>query len=109
MGYSVDVNKIIEENVGKNGIEALGVQNGCVSGCRAGVTFYRDTEYNKGGVHDDQEGFYVLEGYGKALFGEEEFDVYPGVSMIAPAGVRHSIKRNNDSSPVKVFWFHSAI
>lgn len=109
MGYSVDAEKLLKENIGKNGIEVLGEANGCVAGCRAGITFYRETEYNKGGVHDDQEGFYVLEGHGKALFADQEFEVYPGVTMIAPAGVRHSIKRDEDSEPVKVFWFHSAV
>ena len=48
-------------------------------------------------------------GHGKALFDDLEFDVYPGLTMIAPAGTKHAIKRNPDSTPVKVFWFHSAV
>ena len=71
--------------------------------------FTKKQSMGKGGVHADQEGFLILEGRGKALFGDQEFDVYPGLTMIAPAGTTHSIKRDADSVPVKVFWFHSAV
>ena len=90
-------------------VRILDEKNGCVAGCNAGITIYSGTEYGKGGRHKDQEGFYVLEGEGMAKFGEEEFPVYPGVAMVAPVGVHHIIKRNPDSVPVKVFWFHSAV
>jgi len=76
---------------------------------RRDLHFYRQTEYKKPGVHNDQEGFLVLEGHGKAKFGNEKFDVYPGLAMIAPAGTPHSIKKDEDSCDVKVFWFHSAV
>ncbi|MCR5402243.1 MAG: cupin domain-containing protein [Butyrivibrio sp.] len=111
MKYYSDSNEAIIEmrKDGKHSCDILTSENGCVAGCKAGFTYYEDTEYGKGGVHDDQEGFLVLEGTGKALFGEQEFDVYPGLTMIAPAGIRHTIKRNEDSEPVKVFWFHSAV
>ncbi len=94
---------------GGHSCDVLTADNGCVAGCKAGFTFYEETEYGKGGVHSDQEGFLVLEGHGKALFDDLEFDVYPGLTMIAPAGTKHAIKRDPDSTPVKVFWFHSAV
>ena len=111
MKYYSDSNEMIKEmrSNGKHSCDVLTAENGYVAGCKAGFTFYEDTEYGKGGVHDDQEGFLVMEGTGKALFGEQEFGVYPGLTMIAPAGTRHTIKRNIDSEPVKVFWFHSAV
>jgi len=111
MVYYSDSNKEIEkmQNEGKHSCDVLTQENGCVAGCKAGFTFYENTEFSKGGVHDDQEGFLVLEGSGRARFGYQEFDVYPGLTMIAPAGVSHSIKKNADSVPVKVFWFHSAV
>lgn len=107
--YYSDSNKFIEKMGDKNSIKFLDEANGCVAGCCAGITFYTSTEYGKGGVHKDQEGFYVLEGEGIAKIGDEEFPVYPGMCMIAPKGVWHCIKRNADSKPVKVFWFHSAV
>ena len=111
MKYYADSNTFIEEMKmkGAHSCDVLTSDNGCVAGCKAGFTFYKETEYGKGGVHTDQEGFLILEGKGKALFGDQEFDVYPGLTMIAPAGTSHSIKRNADSVPVKVFWFHSAV
>ena len=111
MRYYSDSDSAIAEMTGscRNSCEVLTAENGCVAGCRAGFTIYELTEYGNGGVHQDQEGFLVLEGTGKALFGDQEFDVYPGLAMIAPAGVRHSIRKDADSVPVKVFWFHSAI
>ncbi len=111
MRYYADSNSFIEEmkRNGGHSCDVLTAENGCVAGCKAGFTFYEKTEYGKGGVHADQEGFLILEGRGKALFGDQEFDVYPGLTMIAPAGTSHSIKRDIDSVPVKVFWFHSAV
>lgn len=107
--WYVDTNKLIINNGQTGSVRVLDESNGCVAGCNAGITFYTSTEYGKGGKHKDQEGFYVLEGAGMAKFGEEEFEVHEGMAMIVPAGVWHCIKRNQDSVPVKVFWFHAAI
>ncbi|MBR1470256.1 MAG: cupin domain-containing protein [Lachnospiraceae bacterium] len=111
MEYYIDGNKVLEQMhaQGRHACDVLTAEQGCVNGCKAGYTFYADTEYHKGGVHEDQEGFLVLEGTGMAKFDDEEFAVYPGMMMVAPAGVRHTIRRDPDSVPVKVFWFHSAV
>ena len=87
----------------------LSEKNGCVSGCCSGITVCEDTEYGRGGVHDDQEGFFVLSGHGKVILGEEEFSIKEGDSFLAPAGCFHSMKRDMDSEAMKVFWFHSAV
>ena len=43
----------------------LTTENGCVNGCASGTTIYANTEFSDHpGAHDDQEGFYVLEGEG---------------------------------------------
>lgn len=107
--YYSDSNEFNEKLMLENSVRVLDEKNGCVAGCNAGFSIYPGTEYGKGGVHADQEGFLVLEGEGYAKFGDEEFAIYPGMTMIAPAGVRHIFKRNEDSVPVKVFWFHSAV
>lgn len=87
----------------------LGPENGCVDSCCAGVALYPHMDYVQKGCHDDQEGFFVLEGTGFAKVGDEEFPVAPGTSFIAPAGTWHSLRRNEDCPYVAVFWFHSAV
>ncbi len=84
-------------------------RNGAEAGCRTGLLYYRQTEYLQGGVHEDQEGFFVLEGSGSARVGEEEFPLEPGTCFLAPAGVYHTIKRNSGCPYVKLFYFHAAI
>ena len=84
-------------------------RNGCAAGCRTGLLYYRQTEYVQGGVHEDQEGFFVLEGQGRAQVGEEEFPIEPGTSFLAPAGVPHYIKRDESCPYVKLFYFHASV
>lgn len=88
-------------------LELLGEENGCRAGCRTGLLVYRQTEFIQGGVHEDQEGFYVLEGRGRAKVGEEVFSLEPGTSFIAPAGMEHYICRDADCPYIKLFFFHA--
>ncbi|MBQ2803021.1 MAG: cupin domain-containing protein [Lachnospiraceae bacterium] len=104
-----DVKEVMEQSGEQNSYTLLDERNGCVAGCRSGITIYRSTEFGKGGIHEDQEGFFVLSGEGVARIGENEFPIYEGMSFLAPAGVRHTIKSNCKEVPVKVFWFHSAV
>lgn len=63
----------------------------CV-GYRAMFNHFYNKEYIVPyGVHDDHEGFYVIAGTGKMIIDVEEFDLKPGVSMVAPANVPHAI------------------
>ena len=87
----------------------LDEKNGCTAGCKTGVSAYELAEYNKPGVHDDQEGFYVIEGSGWAKVGDQEFRVEPEGSFIVPAHQEHSLKKDLESVPLKVFWFHAAV
>ena len=85
-------------------------ENGCTNGCRSGITEYSNTEFPPHyGAHDDQEGFYVLEGSGFVKLGDEVYEVKAGDSFVALPGVRHTLKSNSEETPLKVFWFHSAI
>ena len=93
----------------KASFDLLTQENGCMAGCKSGITITNKTEFGKFGVHDDQEGFYVLEGEGYAHIGDEEFEIFPGTSFIALPGVEHGIISKSADKPVKVFWFHSAI
>ncbi len=95
---------------GKKSYRLLTAENGCVNGCASGITVYSDYEFSSHpGVHDDQEGFYVLEGEGYAKLDDLEFSIKAGDSFIALPGVAHTVKTKPGSVPVKVFWFHSGI
>lgn len=83
--------------------------HGCVAGCCSGINVYTATEYLTPGVHEDQEGFLVLEGTGWAKVGDEEFRIEPEVAYLAPAGVKHCVKKDPGSKVLKIFWFHSAV
>jgi mannose-6-phosphate isomerase-like protein (cupin superfamily) len=82
---------------------------GAVNEFVLGVTEYYEEDYKTIGVHDFQEGFYIVEGEGTAKIGEEEFDIRPGTSFIAAKGVPHSIKKSPGSVPVKLVWVHGAV
>jgi len=88
--------------------ELLGEKDGCLAGCRTGILIYKQEEYKQGGVHNDQEGFFVLSGRGSAIVGSEEFSLEPGVCFIVPPGEYHSIKRDTSCSCIKLFFFHAA-
>lgn len=85
----------------------LNEENGCTGGCCTGISYYSSVEYTAPAVHDDQEGFYVIQGLGWAKIGEEEFSISPEMSIIVPAGNEHQIKSDNEKNPVYLFWFHA--
>ncbi|MBO4982143.1 MAG: cupin domain-containing protein [Lachnospiraceae bacterium] len=107
----VKLSEILEQEGEKTGYTLLDERHGCLNGSRCGVSFYvRDEyDYEKMGAHEDQEGFFVLEGYGKALIGGEEIDLEPGMCFMIPAHVPHGMKKNRDCAVCKVFWFHAAV
>lgn len=101
---------IAAQGEGKKSYRFLTAENGCTNGCGSGITVYGNTEFSaKPGCHDDQEGFYVLEGEGYAKLDDLEFPIKAGDSFVALAGVRHTIRTKEEDKPVKVFWFHSAV
>ncbi len=70
---------------GRRSVKFLTEANGCINGCCSGVTICSETEFNpEPGFHDDQEGFFVLEGNGFVRLDNEEFEVKAG-------GLIHSI------------------
>lgn len=87
----------------------IGEEQGAVKGYCLGISYYHQTEYGTPGVHEDQEGFYVLAGTGLAKVGDAEFPIRPGTAFLAAKGVPHTMKRNPDSGPVKVLWSHGAV
>lgn len=90
-------------------IQLLDDSYGAVANCVAGVLSYTQEEFIQGGIHEDQEGFYVLEGTGLALVGDMEFPLSPGSCFMVPAGYYHAIKKDKDVPHIKLFFFHAAI
>ena len=105
----VKMAEVIANEGKKTGYTLLDERHGCVNGSKCGVSLYTMEEYGKVGCHDDQEGFFVLEGHGKAMIGDEEIDLEPGVTFMVPAHVGHSMKKDKDCDVCKVFWFHAAV
>jgi len=91
------------------GVKFIGEANGCTRGFCMGIGVYRSEEYNPPGIHEDQEGFYVIQGEGFARVGDEEFAIKPGTFFVALKGVPHSVKAAKGKGPVKVLWAHGAV
>lgn len=87
----------------------IGEEHGAIKGFCLGVSYYDSDEYGTPGVHEDQEGFYILEGSGTARIGDEEFAVSPGSAFIAAKEVPHTMKRDGNSGALKVLWCHGAV
>lgn len=82
---------------------------GAVNDFSMGISEYFAEEFGTVGVHDDQEGFYVIEGSGVAKIGENIFDISQGDSFVVPAGVEHILKKNREAESLKVLWAHGAV
>lgn len=77
-----------------------------IDGCYTMFNEFHEAEYPaEWGVHDDHEGFYVVSGHGSYWLEGEEYEIGPGVSMLAPAGARHGLKKTGDEA-LWVFIFH---
>ncbi len=105
----VKLQEVIEKEGQQLGYLLLGEEQGCVNGCCCGVSIYTSKEYGEAAAHDDQEGFYVLEGKGFALINGEELALEQGMSFMVPAHIKHVMKAAADSEACKVFWFHAAV
>lgn len=105
----VKLDEIVKKVGRRTGYVLLDESSGCVNGSSCGVSFYVREEYGVPQSHDDQEGFFVLEGYGKALVGGEELALEPGMCFMVPAHVPHIMKKDKGCPVCKVFWFHAAV
>ncbi|MCE9613599.1 MAG: cupin domain-containing protein [Lentisphaerae bacterium] len=98
-----------DPSTGRRAGMLIDATQGAVNGYCMGTAYYDGTTYREPGVHDDQEGFYVLEGTGTAKVGGGEFRIRPGSAFIAAKGVPHTMKRDPESGPIKVLWSHGAV
>lgn len=105
----VNLDEMIMASEKRTGYRLLDEAQGCVNGCNCGVSCYTRTEYDKATAHDDQEGFFVLEGRGKARIGDEEIAMKAGDCFMVPAHTPHAMIKDADVEVCKVFWFHAAV
>ena len=49
-----------------------------IEGCYTMLNIFADKEYNAPGIHEDNEGFYVIGGTGKIMIADEEYDISQG-------------------------------
>lgn len=105
----VKMDDVVGKGEKKTGYTLLNEENGCVNGCTCGVSLYRAKEYGKVSTHDDQEGFFVLEGRGMIYVDGEELAIEPGMCLMIPAHTEHTVKVAEDCDICKIFWFHAAI
>jgi len=104
----VKLDEVIKNKGKQLGYLLIGEVKGCVNGSCMGVSIYTDTEYGQSAAHEDQEGFFVLAGKGKALIAGEEIDLEEGMAFVVPAGVEHVMKAE-EGHDCRVLWYHSAI
>ncbi len=102
-----DINYIINDT--HNGGTLIDSLNGAKNGFSMGISEYFATEFGEVGVHEDQEGFYVISGSGSAKIGNKIFDIEAGDSFVVQAGVNHVLKKDKTSNNLKVLWSHGAI
>jgi|GEM_PF-621974 len=77
-----------------------------VKGCYTMLNRFYESEYPKNfGVHEDNEGFYVVSGKGYYWLEGREWEIGPGSAMLAPAGQRHGLKKSGDAD-LTVFIYH---
>jgi mannose-6-phosphate isomerase-like protein (cupin superfamily) len=81
-------------------------ENTPISNSTSSLGIYQTEEYPPMGIHDDNEGFFVVDGHGKVQLGDIETDISPNMAFFAPAGVPHSIKKDPGSSDLKIFLYH---
>lgn len=105
----VRLEEVMAEAGRRTGYTLLDERHGCVNGCRMGISFYSFDEYGTPTAHEDQEGFFVLEGRGMALIDGEELVLEPGMAFMIPAGTPHAMKRDSAFEYCKVLWFHGAV
>lgn len=105
----VMLDEIMKESGRKTGYTLLDERHGCVNGSRCGISVYRNETYAAASSHEDQEGFFVLEGRGSALIGEEELFLAPGMAFMIPAHTPHAMRKAQDCESCRVFWFHAAV
>ena len=102
-------NIVFHANDTHKGGNLIDSKNGAKNGFCMGLSYYFSDDFGVPGIHEDQEGFYVIEGSGKAAIGSEVFDVQVGDSFLVPAGVEHVLKKDRHVKHLKVLWSHGAI
>ena len=75
------LDSIIAQMPERTGHTLLDEDQGVCKRVSYGRILYRNTEYHMPQKHDDQEGFFVLDGKGYALIDGEEIPLLPGTAF----------------------------
>jgi len=57
-------------------------------------------------AHEDEEGFFVVEGSGTVRLGDAEHPIFAGMAILAPAGTVHCFK-NSGNAPLTLVFIHA--
>lgn len=59
-------------------------------------------------THPDTDQFIRVEsGTGRALIGDEEFDLHDGSIVVIPAGSQHNVTNTSSSEPLKLYTIYT--
>ena len=72
----------------------------------ATIIYPHTTAHPKHAHPNSEEILYVASGRGKAIIGEEEFEIQPGSIAYVPPGVGHTFV-NESSETMKLFWVYA--
>lgn len=96
----------LKMSTGHRACQILSEEISGMAGVSTGMSIYFTETYSTPGIHEDHEGFFVVEGDGWVKMGEDEFSVSSGTSFLVPAGTAHAICKKTGGVDVKIFWFH---
>ena len=93
----------LPQNISRPDVDLVFGANGALGG----IMICDMEEYGPFGIHDDQEGFLILEGNGSFWCDDEEIKVSPDMAILIPPHVRHCFKKDTGTPDMKIFYFHA--
>jgi mannose-6-phosphate isomerase-like protein (cupin superfamily) len=100
-----DPSKLIEY-AGAHSYQLFDQENTPIPGSNAMLNLFYSAEYPATpGVHEDNEGFYVIGGTGSIKIEGSEYDLIPGTAILVPAGLHHALRKTGEED-LKVFIYH---
>ena len=87
----------------------LDKSRGALGGLTGGTSIYDWCVYPPESTHQMQEVVYVLEGRGTMRLDDKEIELEPGISIVVPPGVSHTIKCHSKENSVMIFWVQAPI
>ena len=104
-----EISRLVEYP-GAHSYQLFEQNNSPIQGAAAMLNIFYSSEYPPApGVHDDNEGFFIVSGYGSVKIdvreNEMEFDLVPGTAILVPAGIPHAVRKKGNED-LKAFIYH---